>query len=577
MSLFINTYKLAIQIKAPFLSSGLAQEFYGLDISLIRDHLGRIIIPGEQVLGVLRHMFESKTDQMFESKTDQTDTETNEALSHWFGKQGKQLDENVPDDDSWRHLKIFDLVLSGDSANLAEDKLTRIAIDDETGTARDGALIIMEQAFGIGKILTFEGAFRLMGSEKQIAAILPWIEMYLKNIPALGLGKGAGFGQLGSVCVQIDEEKEVCWPGTVEPGENNAVDLVLTFEHPFLVDPELAGNVYTGNDEIPGAVLKGVVARLLTEAGLMTKERGKLLSQTVFGFAKPLSDTGRPSALPQSLVEQSGDFPDRFETGADPQAGPAIHVSDLKSLPTDKNLKPAPNYHQRTRTAIGADGLAQDNQLFTYMLVSPIEQSTNNPVTWHVRLVPDAKADMTQFSKLVEFITTYGFPTVGKTAVPALAKIESVAGFEKPQDQNPDVIRLTLQTPAWLIKESSLQSAGDLKEAYQAYFQSVLGKDTELVNFASDEFWRGGIAAVRRAAGGENTYFPYLLTRPGSVFELRGVCQDKLEDIIRRGLPPWDSNANWKSCPFVRENGYGEVKAEVVTRPNVTENGEAEA
>jgi hypothetical protein len=74
----------------------------------------------------------------------------------------------------------------------------------------------------------------------------------------------------------------------------------------------------------------------------------------------------------------------------------------------------------------------------------------------------------------------------------------------------------------------------------------------------------------------QSLYSPYVLTNAGAVFVLRvmnggdaGAAAMKVEEWVRNGLPLATTvrkrfglagNAgDWKKCPYVPENGYGEI------------------
>ena len=66
-------------------------------------------------------------------------------------------------------------------------------------------------------------------------------------------------------------------------------------------------------------------------------------------------------------------------------------------------------------------------------------------------------------------------------------------------------------------------------------------------------------------------YYPYVLTEAGSVFILRAhsqeitLARERLEYLEQHGLPHPDGikrtrpDELWRDCPFVPENGYGEI------------------
>jgi hypothetical protein len=85
--------------------------------------------------------------------------------------------------------------------------------------------------------------------------------------------------------------------------------------------------------------------------------------------------------------------------------------------------------------------------------------------------------------------------------------------------------------------------------------------------FASQSL-AGGYYLHRRFRSQEK-YSPWLLTDPGSVFLLKivqpndakqvSLVQELIERWYFSGLPPYDSSLEWRNCPYVRENGYGEI------------------
>ncbi|MCP4185311.1 MAG: hypothetical protein GY761_18710, partial [Hyphomicrobiales bacterium] len=160
----IGTWELAIDIEAPFATVGVQQEAYGYDISLLRDYLGRLVISGDQIEGVVLHLMK----QMHVPEM---------AWKQWFGNKNLQFADNenvenfnndigsVATGHSSATLKISDLVLCDPEGkyHIVDGDYTRIAIDDETGASKKGAVIVIEQPFNLGQKLTFLGKVRLPG------------------------------------------------------------------------------------------------------------------------------------------------------------------------------------------------------------------------------------------------------------------------------------------------------------------------------------------------------------------------------------------------------------------------------
>jgi len=153
---------------------------------------------------------------------------------------------------------------------------------------------------------------------------------------------------------------------------------------------------------------------------------------------------------------------------------------------------------------------------------------------------------------------------------------------------------LTLQTPALLCTgdellltqgERFVPAAERLRLAYFKAFAAMSDGKLELVTYFARQRLAGGeflwhrYQSQRQRQGQREIYRPWLLTEPGSVFVLKrtGRQRDPAEALLRRWLrqglplPPsvrrelivddavgddWDL---WQLCPFIRQNGYGEI------------------
>ena len=114
----------------------------------------------------------------------------------------------------------------------------------------------------------------------------------------------------------------------------------------------------------------------------------------------------------------------------------------------------------------------------------------------------------------------------------------------------------------------------DLQSVYQEYWGDITGESCELLSFFARQQMSGGYLAKKLYPLYADCYYPYVLTEAGSVFVLKirneAVAKEKLSDFIKNGLPlplqitallpevkhPWE---HWKTCPYVPENGYGEI------------------
>jgi hypothetical protein len=99
----------------------------------------------------------------------------------------------------------------------------------------------------------------------------------------------------------------------------------------------------------------------------------------------------------------------------------------------------------------------------------------------------------------------------------------------------------------------------------------------ELVDYFAHQNFQGGYLYHRYLGAGESKqkpkhYYPYYLTGAGSVFLLKVKDENAAREIVQRwenlglDLPAWAiqeygqyDRELWQNCPFVPENGYGEV------------------
>ena len=133
---------------------------------------------------------------------------------------------------------------------------------------------------------------------------------------------------------------------------------------------------------------------------------------------------------------------------------------------------------------------------------------------------------------------------------------------------------VTLQTDALLGEPGGLRSGAGLAELdafYEAAWREISGGQLQLVRFFARQRLLGGNYLWKRFRPRE-AYSPYLLTVAGSVFVLKatGTVEDarkKVADWLEKGLPVPKScvggESAWKTCPFVPENGWGEIAVDL--------------
>ena len=176
---------------------------------------------------------------------------------------------------------------------------------------------------------------------------------------------------------------------------------------------------------------------------------------------------------------------------------------------------------------------------------------------------------------------THALAQVALMTLPAEAATPSA---EESLEPIADHFIVTLQTPALLCTNLDLKGAGDgrekLERAYRRAFNDLSGRSLELVRHFARQRLAGGAFYLQRYAG-NGPYLPWLLTEAGSVFVLKAAgTREAVEETLKRwaaeglclpksvldghelkrtpGETAHDSSL-WSRCPFIRQNGYGEV------------------
>jgi hypothetical protein len=144
---------------------------------------------------------------------------------------------------------------------------------------------------------------------------------------------------------------------------------------------------------------------------------------------------------------------------------------------------------------------------------------------------------------------------------------------------------VTLQTPALLIDPGRHLAPGgkngsareeDLEREYQDVWQELSEGSLRMASYFQRCTLAGGEYFRRRFLGKDAQYKPYLLSSEGSTFLLEPASGEEnaarayLDSWLRSGLPlsrsvrtfyriPDEPKIQWAHCPYVPENGYGEI------------------
>jgi hypothetical protein len=262
-------YRLSLTLAGPLVSAGLEARALGVDVSQLRDHRGRIVLPGTLVRGMAKQVLREIAD-------DPTSPLDKQTVERWFGRESAnaQRPPFAPDACPWepqRGYIRFDDLRTDSDAGRDSAATTRIAVDAATGSVKRGHLLVVEMPFGFGERVTFEGDIRIRSDCPDRAQLVQMLSAALKLIPALGAFKTAGFGRV--VDVQLGEagapagEQAAASDVELLPDADH-IDLVLEFEDPFLVFSRgLGGNLFESADFVPGGVIKAAFAEKLRSLG----------------------------------------------------------------------------------------------------------------------------------------------------------------------------------------------------------------------------------------------------------------------------------------------------------------------
>lgn len=530
----MRRWRLTVTLVSPFLTRGEDESGFPVDVALPRTADGRLLLPGTLVRGVLRDTLLSMQRRTGGALPGVPDAE--KTVASLFGRpsgfDSRPL-HTIAEAADLQHgaeperglLKIDDLVGPERKEEDAGGRYPRIEIDETFGAAREGALLVAEMPFGIGREVAFSGAIRLRaGIDPGIAERV--LKLAFSAITGIGGAKSSGFGRVKGLALEdatagADARRtEACPVAT-----SGRYRLWLEFDEPFIVASErIAGNLFRGSAVIPGGAVKGALFDAATE--LDEGERA-LLSKTVFNHFVPARRPAAPRLLPLPFsvaVYKIGGAPVIRDTllddgvalwqpNADDVLAPVLEV-DWKDEDTKKVTEwwghrlAQPRTRLRVRTAIdyktGAAAYDETGgQLFAQTLVEPVDDD-GEPLHWTAEVVAPAGCEGPLAALLARLSAVDA--SLGKTKAPF--RVIEVAPADGAIDVSPLEVTATserryalmLCTDAILLRLEQLRAAaGDPASAYEACLASALGKQSslQLVRFFARHRYAGGYQAMR--------------------------------------------------------------------------------
>lgn len=591
--------KISMTMLGPILSAAAGGGAYGLDKAFSRDWQGHLAIPASHIKGKLRMALDELKAHFPPNRMVPT-------LDEWFGVGGDDSDFSYAP--ARGELTFSDLTCE---MQAVDEQRARVRIHPETGTALDKHLRELEDAFPSGHQVVWSGAVTFYAKDDAAAqAIADTLRVGLRWLTTLGGEKGSGYGRILTTKVSKAELEIVTEPPQLS--DSDALHLRITPLEPVLVgdSKNRRTNFIESKHEFAGGVIKGALATCLNQAyGIEPVYRAidGAYAQDFAGLAALVQHFAqirithalptyrgkpRPMRRPLSTVQQEDEY---WDTALADEAFP-LTKGQAPSYFVD--WKGGESYFGAAvpvmiyETRVGIDDLtqrAQEGQLFTYAFCCPCDEDESD-IEWVCNVsfagVPEAErmAVKQQFAAAVQqhlrHLGKLGRAiqvTVGDDEAPRATSLRSLIEDE--------MALVTLQSDAIMLAAEQVGQLGigrDLGELYGAFWAEVSGENgvapcLELMDFYAHQDFRGGylyhryLGASERAAG-NSRYRPYYLTRAGSVFKLRVRDRTQAEPLLARWckqglpLPGWakavygqQGQALWANCPFVPENGYGEI------------------
>jgi hypothetical protein len=581
-----------LTLQGPILTQSSSPGEFGIDAPMARTKDGKPYLPETLVIGRLR----------------QSLNELSEATSGSFIKKEEIYDLLGPEPDKKKsgveperkRLQITDFMATSQGGN---DTLYRIRMDKERGAVATGAYLVIDSPFAPGDKVSFMGTISYILPDGEKDTVRDKIEKGLLWTTSFGAQRTIGFGRL----IDVKVVQENALSSEIECDTKGAYfRLVIRPDKPFCIAKrKVDENLFESEEIIPGGVIKGSLA---STWGMLVKGKGpdavinqdfdesrKALAENFnkirFTHAFPVNkeQKKRPTVFPLSLVRYTvksgneektvlGDVARIDKPGllGNPTAAPAFSI-DWKRSRGDVFKRfgwPELSMELRVRTAMDRSTRAsKEKHLFAYEMVVPDGHEWAAMIDLS-RVTGDREKVITQLMDLLG----YGMNNWGKTkchAETAVTRMEAPV-VEEPKD---GLYIITLQTPAILCDPAGLSEASGQKElfgAYSAVWKELSDSSLELVRFFGRQSLAGGDYLHKRFQAGKD-YYPWLLTDPGSVFVLKktnGNAHGKITDWLKHGLnlPAWAkkryehngfSGDDWRCCPYIPENGYGEIAVNI--------------
>lgn len=568
MTVLRHEFEIEVRLVSPFITRGMVIDRALIDAPLAKNAQGHEILPATLVKGVLRAALvrleraqpalETEIAQLFGSISQRNQAAT---------RDGWRV-ANEPD----RGCLLLDDLVIDDTGLTRLDRnhgaYARIEIDKDLGAVREGHLQFVELPFAIGTPVAFKGRAELRGSAIAPARAREMLQKALALVPAIGAIKSAGFGRVAGFDVGPPKAIATRPHGAAAM----ALDLTYCIDRPFLVGGQMrTANLSVGDRVIPGSAIKGTLAETLRGAGLMDPDIERFLAGLVIGhaFPKPRGHTGcawQPPPLSLALADDK--LVDRLMVDVEECGDLNGELRRFDFAPDIKNDQPLrdhlgqgwelPGYNVRTRTKIDPvrGSAAYENGAGQLFSLAAVEAHNH---FWQGRMVARQECDRQRLEQVLGVLQC-GATGFGKTN--ARLCLEGATPLTPPPIGQPPHA-LTLQTSALLNDPDQLRQGRSLFDDYAAYWAE---RGYRLLRFFASQRLDGGYLALRYPPH-PGRIEPWLLTEPGSIFLLQPEnAAEDLATLILNGLPlpGWLAGRTWQDCPFLPQNGFGQIRLDAV-------------
>lgn len=583
---------ITLAIKAPFLTSGGADPKNSqLDSVCYRNSRDKIVIPKSHIKGKLREAMKDLAD---------ANALPGISIETLFGEE--------LDDGSFKPMRaslVFsDFALDTTTSLTNGGFSTRVSIDRKTGTSKAHFLQMNEQLVKSGAVTAWNGSIVFWAeNDSEAKATEAVLKKGFQWITALGSMKGSGYGRLEKV--STDTKPLAISGNSLKPATQYGV--TIYFENDLFFGGLVnASNFQESNKIVPGSAIKGAIARSINQlcgsepdspidaSNAAVKTSFPTLAnyfwRVSFTHAYPTtSDTNERATIPPFSTLYFGNKDDFFDIAL---------IDDPENL----DVKPAAQFEidfkngdkledmfgwakcqsvNRSRSAIYfKTRTANEEKLYTFKYISPRDENKIE-IPWRCNLILPG-LETNELSDLVselEIVFNRGLRFIGKRDTPARFLIDAGSFTPVRKDDSRRIIDgkaiVTLQSDALLFDARSVDPGDDPFTIYAEYWEKATEHSCKLHRFYARQKMYGRYFGKRFNAIADGQYYPFVLTNAGSVFVLEVVDQeiasDYLDEFDSLGLPlpsnikdkltqqSFSNETMWQACPFVRENGFGEV------------------